>query len=187
MKKYEITHADWPADYPYTPEASAELEFEKDCIHIHYKVTEDQLVANVGEDLGHVWEDSCVEFFVSPLADGYYYNIECNCVGKIYMAYGKDRFERELAPASALSSIIRETTLGTSAFGEREGECSWEIDLKVPYSALFKHDIKSFEGLAPSGNFYKCGGTGKWTHFVSWAPIDTPAPDFHRPEFFESL
>lgn len=187
MKKYDIAVADWPETFPYVPKASAELEFRENCMHIHYMVTEDQIVANVDEDLGHVWEDSCVEFFVSPLADGYYYNIECNCVGKIYMAFGKDRYERELAPESVLSSIRRKTTMGEKAFGVKEEECSWEVDLEIPYTALFKHELKNLDGLCPTGNFYKCGGTGRWTHFVSWAPIDTPAPDFHRPEFFVSL
>ena len=33
-------------------------------------------------------------------------------------------------------------------------------------------------------NLYKCGDNLSHPHFLSWQPIDTPQPDFHRPEFF---
>ena len=29
-------------------------------------------------------------------------------------------------------------------------------------------------------NFYKCGDKTAHPHYVSWAPINTPQPDFHR-------
>ena len=34
------------------------------------------------------------------------------------------------------------------------------------------------------GNLYKCGDKTAWPHFLSWAPIGTPAPDFHCPAYF---
>ena len=33
-------------------------------------------------------------------------------------------------------------------------------------------------------NFYKCGGDHEIQPYGSWAPIDSPTPDFHRPESF---
>ena len=36
-------------------------------------------------------------------------------------------------------------------------------------------------------NFYKCADLTSTPHFLSWAPIDTPEPDFHRPEFFAPI
>ncbi len=36
-------------------------------------------------------------------------------------------------------------------------------------------------------NVYKCGDALKTPHFVSLYPIETPSPDFHRPEFFREL
>ena len=36
-------------------------------------------------------------------------------------------------------------------------------------------------------NFYKCGDKTAHPHYLSWSPIDTPKPDFHRPEFFGEL
>ncbi len=37
------------------------------------------------------------------------------------------------------------------------------------------------------GNFYKCADRTSSPHFLSWAPISTPEPDFHRPEFFSKI
>ena len=37
------------------------------------------------------------------------------------------------------------------------------------------------------GNFYKCGDHLSVPHFLSFAPIGVPKPDFHRPEFFCTL
>ena len=36
-------------------------------------------------------------------------------------------------------------------------------------------------------NFYKCGDKTAHPHYLSWSPIDTPKPDFHRPDFFGEL
>ena len=80
----------------------------------------------------------------------------------------------------------RSSSLGTEAFGLREG-LDWELELAIPASALAFHKLSSFSGLHARGNFYKCGNKLPRRHYLSWAPIDTPAPDFHRPEFFESI
>ena len=37
------------------------------------------------------------------------------------------------------------------------------------------------------GNFYKCGDATEMPHYLSWNPIQTERPDFHRPEFFGEL
>jgi hypothetical protein len=37
------------------------------------------------------------------------------------------------------------------------------------------------------GNFYKCADETISPHYLSWNPIDAPAPDFHRPEFFGEI
>ena len=45
-------------------------------------------------------------------------------------------------------------------------------------------------GEAPKSimaNFYKCGDKCEKPHFLSMAPIDTPSPCFHCPEFFQEV
>lgn len=36
-------------------------------------------------------------------------------------------------------------------------------------------------------NFYKCGDGLTVPHYLSWSPIVTEKPDFHRPEFFNQI
>ncbi|MDE6269894.1 MAG: hypothetical protein K2M12_03440, partial [Muribaculaceae bacterium] len=36
-------------------------------------------------------------------------------------------------------------------------------------------------------NFYKCGDLLSTPHFLSWNRVDTPHPDFHRPEYFGAI
>ena len=47
--------------------------------------------------------------------------------------------------------------------------------------------LESFYNIKASGNFYKCGDQQVVPHYLSWAPITTENPDFHRPEYFGEL
>ena len=69
-------------------------------------------------------------------------------------------------------------------FGLKEAVPEWSLELEIPVRALAFHELESFSGLHARGNFYKCGNMLPKRHYLSWAPVKTPAPDFHRPEFF---
>jgi len=174
-------------NFPYKPDVKFRIAHSDDAILINYKVEEDSVRAIYGEDNGHVWTDSCVEFFVIPADDGYYYNIESSCIGTILLAVGKDRNARERASFAVLDGIQRWASLGREPFDERIGTCSWELSLIIPYSVFFKHSINSLDGVVIKGNFYKCGDELKTPHFLSWNQIETEKPDFHRPDFFGEL
>ena len=62
------------------------------------------------------------------------------------------------------------------------GIWNWRVILLIPFELM---------GLDPGnlpaslrGNIYKCGDKTAHPHFLSWAPVGTPSPDFHRPEYF---
>ena len=73
---------------------------------------------------------------------------------------------------------------GTEPFEERVGECTWEVALVIPTSAIFRHSVDSLDGKVMRANFYKCGDLLQTPHFLSWNQIDLPQPKFHCPEFF---
>lgn len=174
----------WPGEYPYKPRVEFAIAHTRKEILLDWRVVEETSRAAAGEDLGRVWEDSCVEFFCSPdPSDGLYYNLECNCIGKVLLACAPGRHDREKAPAEVLKGIRRWSSIGSEPFAER-AEGSWEVCLIIPVTAFFKHSVESFDGLQVRGNFYKCGDLLRTPHYLSYAPIDTPKPDFHRPEFF---
>lgn len=190
-----IDVVDWQKDYPYCPEVKFAIAHSQDRIYLHYKVREASVGAASNEDFGHVWEDSCVEFFSSPAFDGCYYNMESNCVGKMHVASGKSRNEREKASAEVMSGIKRWSSLGDKAFEERKQETSWELALIIPVSTYYKHQEQlrgksgnaELSGRIFRANFYKCGDKLQTPHFVSWCRIGVPNPDFHRPEFFGTI
>ncbi len=61
------------------------------------------------------------------------------------------------------------------------------MTLAVPASALFRHRLGSWCGVEARMNLYKCGDKLTKPHFLSWKPIDAPAPDFHLPQYFRTV
>lgn len=181
-----INTVNW-AEYPYCPDVEFRIAHTEDAILLHYKVKEASVRAVAGKDNGPVWEDACVEFFSVPAGDGVYYNVECNCVGRLLIGAGAGRDNRRHAPQEVLDKVQRWSSLGSEDFEERVGECSWEVALVIPYSAFFLHDIRSLDGKTVRANFYKCGDKLQTPHFLSWNPIGLPSPNFHCPEYFGTL
>ena len=182
-QRYPIACCNWP-DFSAQCEAGVELSHSSDMLHIHYMVDEAAVVARCTADGQHVWEDSCVEFFFDPEGKGEYYNLECSCTGWIYLCKGTGRCGRIPLDDTALKSIKRRCTLPQEAFGLLGERTQWELWLDVPASVF---GLESFEGLRARGNFYKCADASPFRHYLSYAPIATPKPDFHRPEFFETI
>ena len=181
-----IDNVNWEA-YPYRPKVEFRIAHSDDAVLLHFNVKEASVRAKYGEDDGSVWTDSCVEFFSIPAGDGVYYNMECNCVGRLLIGAGAGRSNRQHAPQEVLDKVQRWSSLGQEDFEERIGDCSWEVALVIPYSAFFMHNITSLDGKAIRANFYKCGDKLQTPHFLSWNPIDLEKPNFHCPEFFGML
>ena len=179
-----IACLNWPESFPYCPEVSLDIFHSGGALHLHYHVQEQAVRAFCATDRERVWEDSCVEFFFAPREDGIYYNLECTCTGKLYLCRGAERHGREVLPEQAYAGIVRRPSLGTEPFGLREAPTAWDLALDIP-AATFGLD--SFTGLQARGNFYKCGDSLPVPHYLSWAPVGTPKPDFHRPEYFDKL
>lgn len=174
----------WAADFPYKPKFEVRMAHNGSQLLINYRVTEECVRAVAPHDDGNVWEDSCCELFLSPVADGTYYNMECNAAGTMLIGAGATRANRERANQEVLNTVDRFATMGRTPFADIEGERTWELCLAVPATALFHHQLQSFAGLQAHGNVYKCGDKLPRPHFVSLFPVDVPKPDFHRPDFF---
>ena len=179
-----VSVANWPVDFPYIPSTAVMVARNKTHLVIIYHVRGLDIRASVMRDNEMVCRDSCCEFFVSHPSDGTYYNFEINCIGTMKVAKRRSREEYKLFSDYELSRIIRHTSL------ERQetvmnGMHSWRVAMCIPYELIgFSSDTVPCQ---LSANFYKCADKSDHPHFVSWNPIDTAAPDFHRPEFFGIL
>ena len=182
-----VVNTNWPKEFPYCPKMEFGIAHTGEEFLIHYCVEEQSVRAVAQKDNDNVWEDSCAEFFISPAADGLYYNIECNCAGTLLLGVGEGRNNRQLATPEITRQIDRWASLGRTPFDTRDQPTRWELALRIPYTVFFRHNITSLDGLTLKGNFYKCGDKLPVPHFISWNPIGTPTPDFHCPQFFGKL
>ena len=145
------------------------------------------VVAKVLDDNGPVWTDSCVEFFFRPDTGDRYYNFETNCIGTMLLGRRRSRDDAEHAPADVLRRIRRQTTYSYRRPVATTGDNRWRLTLVIPVTALFGEELKSWAGVHGSMNLYKCGDSLARPHYLSWQPVATPHPDFHRPEFFKPV
>lgn len=163
----------WKEAFPCHPHTKVSLSHEGSTLHLCYHVKEEHIKADCKKDKDPVWEDSCVEMFVSFNEEKDYFNIEANSLGCLYMCKGEDRFHRTFLPQRAYDAVERRSEVIDT------GE--WRLRLDIPAEVF---GIKTFDGLKAKANFYKCCGG---EHYLSWVPVLTPKPDFHRPEFFGEL
>ena len=177
----------WPA-WPYKPSVEFRIGLFKDGLRLEWKVDEQSIRALQGTPGGEVYEDSCVEFFFKPSADDpHYYNFEWNAIGNLCVSWRTGRFDPEPAPTSVYELVRAEASCGMLPFDERQAKGPWTLKVFIPLKALWKSGLKSLRGLQARANFYKCGDGLAVPHFVTWAPIATEKPDYHRPEYFDWL
>ena len=182
-----VSIANWPDEYPYCPQVAFRIAWCPEGLALHYRVNEQSVRARYAEGNGNVWTDSCVEFFLRNADEDIYYNIECNCIGTLLVGVGEGRHDRRRLSGDVLSKVQRWASLGDEPFEERCEPTSWEVALVIPASLFETHPIRFEAGGELYANFYKCGDELSVPHFLSWNPIEVPAPDFHRPEFFGKL
>ncbi|MGX1931239.1 carbohydrate-binding family 9-like protein [Flagellimonas sp. 2504JD4-2] len=174
--------------FPYQPKVGFKIAHSNNQIWLKYEVEEENILAEKTEPNSYVFRDSCVEFFFDPLSDGNYYNFEINCIGTILSAYGAQRKPREFLSPDTIKNVIQtKSSLGSQSFTERTGGHSWEITIILPAEVLTHDSGIQLKGLQSRANFYKCGDATSKKHYLSWNPIDTNKPDFHRPEYFGEL
>lgn len=178
-----LNELNWEDVAPYKPDVKFRIAHNGRNILLQYTVKESHIRAVAAEDNGAVWEDSCVEFFVSFNPENYY-NLECNCAASILCGAGKDRNDRERAGSDLLSHVKRFTTIEGNGFDVTEAPEEWSVSLVVPVETFFREQIDTLSGKKAQGNFYKCGDKLPAPHFLSYNKVDVATPNFHLPEFF---
>ncbi len=174
----------WSGEFPYSPDVSFRMFHNGSALFLRYDVQERSVRALAAHDGDDVYMDSCVECFIQPEVDGRYYNFEFNAAGVLDLSCRTGREEWERASAEVFAVVQRHPSLGREPFAEREADGAWSLSVAIPATALFNHAIGSWSGLHARMNLYKCGDGLAVPHFLSWQPVGTPNPDFHRPEYF---
>ena len=182
--RFDVACVNWPETFPYAPLCSGRVARTKDALVVDFRVSGLDLRAQNMEDNGRQWEDSCVEVFIKDPNKADYYNFEINALGKVLACYGPVREGRTRRPQEQMKKILRFAHREGGPM-DKDGIQTWRVGVVIPFELIgvdpgnLPHSIRA--------NFYKCGDKTAHPHYLSWSPIDTPKPDFHRPEFFGEL
>ncbi len=174
----EITHCGW------TPEtdihAQAQLSCDGSALHVRMTAQEKHIRATITGDLEQVCNDSCLEFFFAPKADdNRYFNFEWNKLGALSLSFGTLRATRVRQVPKKAQELF-----AFHAFDTADG---WGVEYQIPLSFLQTYyPDYTFTGDA-AGNFYKCGDETETVHYLSWNPMTSETPDFHRRGDFGTL
>ena len=182
--RFDVDCVNWPEAFPYAPRCGGRIARTQDALVVDFRVSGLDLRARNTEDNGRQWEDSCVEVFIQDPEDGNYYNFEINALGKVLACTGPDRHNRTPRPVEEMEDILRFSQVEGGPI-EEEGIHTWRVGVVIPFY-LIGIDPENLPGSIRA-NFYKCGDKTAHPHYLSWSPVETLRPDFHRPEFFGEL
>lgn len=194
MRQYVIQRVkgapDWSAvpsleiDIPYfdTPNdifAHAQIAYDDDALYVHLSTEEKEIRAVEKGLLGAPCEDSCLEFFFSPMAgDDRYFNLEFNTNGCMYLGFGDciETIVRLIVPN--IEDILLPKIV------KKEG--AWEITYQIPYTFIrrFFPDFTVYAGKEMRANCYKCADFSKPPHYLSWNKVEGEPFKFHKPRCF---
>lgn len=182
--RFDVDCVNWPEAFPYAPLCGGRVARTRDALVVDFRVSGLDLRARNTADNGRQWEDSCVEVFIQDPDGAPYYNFEINALGKVLACKGPERHNRTPRPVEEMEDILRFSQVDGGPL-EQEGIHTWRVGVIIPFYLI---------GIDPENlprsiraNFYKCGDKTAHPHFLSWSPVETPKPDFHRPEFFGEL
>ncbi len=159
------------SEFNHRPQALARLLYSETGLHIKLTALEGDIITEKTRQNSQVCEDNCMEFFFRPNnGDPRYLNFEFNALGTMYLGLRTGR-ENPVFPVEDKEYFGVKTSVAADG---------WSLMFSVPFE--FLNRVFGAYTDVFYGNIYKCGGAVE--HYLSLYPIDTPVPDFHRPEFF---
>jgi hypothetical protein len=177
--------------YPYRPLVELRSGYSEKYLWLLFEVENDFFRAKARADQEAVWEDSCVEFFVSTghlaeneyssAEDIVYRNFEFNPLGTCLSAVG-NKGHREFLRPEEMKQILRFPGLNMAKLPKEGDEFTWKLAVAIPLILLGLQPGSSFKA-----NFYKCGDLTRKPHFLSLYSIQSESPDFHLPQFFGKM
>ncbi len=176
----------------HTPQTQAKLAYDAAALYVIFQVDDRYVGAAAQNYQDDVFHDSCVEFFFTPGLDieQGYFNLEVNCGGTALFHHQKGRrIEDTPISAADFNQLEIAHTLPKIVEPEIVGPIRWVIEYQLPFEIFSNYTPLEFPiaGSVWRANLYKCADGSSHPHWLSWSPIDTPEPDFHRPEFFGQL
>jgi len=191
VSSIQIDSWPWHKEKYVHPKISVQCQYTDKYLYVRFHVKENFILAKYSKHQGSVWQDSCVEFFVSP-DNLKYFNFEINCIGTILLCHGKNRHNRKAVDEANINCLKISTSLPRGKIIDEAVKCPYTgyvVEYAIPFSLFTKYSgIKTpSKDTIWKANFYKCGDMTPEPSWGSWSPVNTEQPDFHRPEFFGNI
>ena len=176
----------------HQPDVQAKVAYDQEAIYVIFRVKDQYVRCVTKQYQGSVYKDSCVEFFFTPGPDTSkgYFNLEMNCIGTALFKF-HDTLKDSLIeiPKSEFDKIKVAHSIASAVAPEIKKPLTWTVEYRIPFSILNKYSTlaKPAPGVKWKANFYKIANDSSHPHWLTWARVDLPKPDFHRPEFFGTL
>lgn len=179
----------WAASFPSAPESRVYLAHNGQTLYALFTIHTRELRAAATADLQPVADDTCFEIFLKKAGDTHYCNFEFNYRGIANVSRRPGRAGAVKFDAGRLSRIRRFPLTATAEPHDNmpaDSDAETALLVEIPLALI---------GLEPSeplptrleGNIYSCSARASEPYFLSWQPIATPEPDFHRPDFFAPI
>jgi hypothetical protein len=189
IKAIELTNhmGDKPAHFP---KVQAKIGYDPANIYVIWRVEDNYVRAVAAKHQGPVCRDSCVEFFFTPGADTTrgYFNLEMNCGGTMLLNYQTIPWQNVVElTAEELAKVEVAHVMSKIVEPEIAKPTVWTVEYRFPIELLAKYmpsAVKPAPGVQWRVNLYKCADATSHPHWLTWAKVDRPRPDFHQPEYF---
>lgn len=193
MQEYQILRATAPIDWDRIPTLSidhqlwldtavdipafAQICYGDDALYVRMWARERNIRAEETGSVGMPCNDSCLEFFFSPVpGDVRYFNIEYNPNCCLYLGLG-----------TGVPDQVRLLPLFECFDPEaKRTEDGWEVQYRVPFSFIrrFFPEFAVRPGMEIRANCFKCGNLTPQPHYLAWNPVTCQEMNFHLPEYF---
>ncbi|HEY0670057.1 MAG TPA: carbohydrate-binding family 9-like protein [Sphingobacteriaceae bacterium] len=188
-----ITLTNFMGEIPaFKPLAKAKMMYDKDHLYLIFRVKDRHVRIQTRNFNGPVSGDACVEFFFSPDQNFplRYFNLEINAGGVPLMGYHTNgQKEFKLLQPDELKLIKIAHSLPGNLEQEIAEPVTWTVECRIPLSLLQKYTAITTpeKGIGWKANFYKTSSRSSNPHWITWAPVSNPKPNFHLPQFFGTI
>ncbi len=188
----ELAHhmGERPAHFPRT---CFKILYDDDAVYIMFRVEDRYVRAIASEHQGQVWKDSCVEFFFRPSdAEGSgYFNLEMNCGGTMLFHHQRRPWQNAVSVSPEdVRRIETHCSLPRIVEPEMTEPLTWTVAYRLPFDIVARYcpsAKRPASGVSWRANLYKCAEHNSHPHWLTWAPVDHPRPNFHLPEYFGTI
>jgi hypothetical protein len=178
-----------PAHFPKT---EVKIAYDDVAIYVMFRVEDRYVRAIAAKHQDSVCGDSCVEFFFTPGSDVSrgYFNLEMNCGGTLLFHFNSGARNGTIEiPASDCEKMAKTNSLPRILNPEIREPVIWTVAYAIPLALLSRYCRVTMPKPRTlwRANFYKCADCTSHPHWLTWAPVDYPKPNFHLPESFGVL